>query len=98
MRKLLNYLKGYEKETVLAPLFKMLEACFELLVPIVVANIIDNGVREGNTAILPGQFGLMVLRLLWALERLSAVICFTILGRCPTRNWTASERLPWLLT
>lgn len=61
MRKLLNYLKGYEKETILAPLFKMLEACFELLVPIVVANIIDNGVRQGNAAILPGQFGLMVL-------------------------------------
>ena len=48
MRRLLRYLKGYEKETVLAPLFKMLEACFELLVPLVVANIVDSGIAAGN--------------------------------------------------
>ena len=41
MKKLLVYLKGYKKECVFAPLFKMLEACFELLVPLVVASIID---------------------------------------------------------
>lgn len=44
MRKLLVYLKNYRKETVLAPLFKMLEACFELFVPIVMALIIDEGI------------------------------------------------------
>lgn len=44
MKKLLVYLKGYEKETVLAPLFKMLEALFELFVPLVVAAIIDTGI------------------------------------------------------
>ena len=38
MKKLLVYLKGYEKETVLAPLFKMLEALFELFVPLVMAG------------------------------------------------------------
>lgn len=48
MRKLLKYLKGYEKETILGPLFKLVEAVFELAVPLVVANIIDNGIRQGN--------------------------------------------------
>lgn len=49
MRKLLRYLKDYRKETVLAPLFKMLEASFELLVPFVVAAIIDVGIPAGDT-------------------------------------------------
>ena len=44
MKKLLIYLKGYEKETVLAPLFKMLEALFELFVPLVMAAVIDVGI------------------------------------------------------
>ena len=44
MKKLLCYLKGYEKETVLAPLFKMLEALFELFVPLVMAAVIDQGI------------------------------------------------------
>lgn len=44
MKKLLVYLKDYKKETVLAPLFKMLEASFELLVPLVVAAMIDVGI------------------------------------------------------
>ena len=48
MRKLLVFLKGYEKETVLAPLFKMLEALFELFVPLVMAAIIDTGIAEGD--------------------------------------------------
>ncbi|MBR2459847.1 MAG: ABC transporter ATP-binding protein [Clostridia bacterium] len=44
MKKLLVYLKKYRKECVLAPLFKLFEACFELIVPLVIANIIDNGI------------------------------------------------------
>ncbi|MFQ9933549.1 MAG: ABC transporter ATP-binding protein [Lachnospiraceae bacterium] len=47
MKTILTYLKGYEKETILAPLFKMLEAGFELFVPLVVAAIIDVGI-DGN--------------------------------------------------
>ncbi len=49
MKDLLKFLKAYTKESVLAPLFKLLEAVFELFVPIVVANIIDKGLAEGNT-------------------------------------------------
>ncbi len=48
MKKLLVYLKGYERETVLAPLFKMLEALFELFVPLVMAAIIDTGIANQN--------------------------------------------------
>ena len=44
MRKLLKYLKNYKLQTVLAPLFKLLEAVFELIVPLVVSAIIDNGI------------------------------------------------------
>lgn len=48
MRKLLVYLKGYEKEAILGPLFKLLEASFELIVPLVMAAIIDNGVANSD--------------------------------------------------
>ena len=46
MFQLFRYLKDYKKESVLAPLFKMLEACFDLLVPLVVASIIDSGIAK----------------------------------------------------
>ena len=49
MRKLLVYLKDYKKESALAPLFKMLEATFELFVPLVVAAIIDKGITTGDS-------------------------------------------------
>jgi ABC-type multidrug transport system fused ATPase/permease subunit len=48
MKKLLSYLKDYKKESILAPLFKLLEASFELFVPLVVASIIDRGIGEGD--------------------------------------------------
>ncbi|MBE7045233.1 MAG: ABC transporter ATP-binding protein [Ruminococcaceae bacterium] len=48
MKKLLIYLKDYRKETILGPLFKLLEASFELLVPLVVASIIDNGIAKAD--------------------------------------------------
>lgn len=48
MKALLIYLRNYKKETVLAPLFKLLEASFELLVPLVMAAVIDNGIANGD--------------------------------------------------
>lgn len=48
MKNLLIYLKDYKKETVLGPLFKLLEASFELLVPLVMAAIIDVGIAQGD--------------------------------------------------
>ncbi len=49
MKRLLVFLKDYKKETILAPLFKLLEACFELFVPLVIAGIIDKGIPGGDT-------------------------------------------------
>ena len=49
MRSLLIYLKDYKKETILAPLFKMLEASFELLVPLVMAAVIDIGIARQDS-------------------------------------------------
>lgn len=49
MKKLLIYLKDYKKETVFAPLFKMLEATFELFVPLVMASVIDRGIGQSDT-------------------------------------------------
>lgn len=46
MRKLLRYLRNYKKESIIGPLFKLLEACFELIVPLVMANIIDIGIKN----------------------------------------------------
>ena len=48
MKKLLKYMKGYGKECILAPLFKMLEATFELFIPLVVASIVDTGILSGD--------------------------------------------------
>ena len=48
MRRLLKYIKGYEKQCVLGPLFKLLEATFELFVPLVVAQIVDAGIGNGD--------------------------------------------------
>ena len=46
MFQLIPYLKGYKKESVIGPLFKLLEACFELIVPLVMAKIIDVGIEN----------------------------------------------------
>lgn len=48
MKKLFRYMRGYGKECVLGPLFKLLEASFELLVPLVVASIVDKGIGNGD--------------------------------------------------
>ena len=61
MHKLMRYIKGYEKQAVLAPLFKMLEATFELFVPLVVASIIDTGIKNGDATFIWTRCGLLVL-------------------------------------
>lgn len=61
MKKLLVYLKGYIPQTVLAPLFKLLEASFELIVPLVIAAIIDDGIENENASYVFKQSGVLVL-------------------------------------
>ena len=62
MKRLMMYLKDYKKESILAPLFKLLEAFFELLVPLVMANIIDYGISNRNMGYI-GKMGLLLLLL-----------------------------------
>ena len=61
MKKLFKYLKDYKIECVLAPLFKMLEASFELIVPLVVASLIDKGIAENDLTHVYKCIVLMVL-------------------------------------
>ncbi len=61
MKTVLKYLSGYKKETVLAPLFKMLEATFELFVPLVVASIIDVGIENNDTSHILKMCGVLVV-------------------------------------
>ncbi|MCH5142721.1 MAG: ABC transporter ATP-binding protein [Clostridiales bacterium] len=72
MKKLLRYLKEYKLQSVLAPLFKLLEACFELFVPIIVAAIIDNGIKgDGGTSYI--IYSTLILVALGVVGLISAV-------------------------
>ena len=60
MKKLLRFMRGYEKQCVLGPLFKLLEASFELLIPLVVAQIVDVAIAEGNGGYAAKMCGVMI--------------------------------------
>ena len=60
MRKLLVYMKQYVKESILGPLFKLLEASFELFVPLVMAAIIDRGIANADTPYILRMGGLLI--------------------------------------
>lgn len=61
MRKLLIYLKEYKKESLLGPLFKLLEALFELFVPLVIAAIVDRGITAGDKVYIFKMCGVLIL-------------------------------------
>ena len=61
MKKLRGYLRGFEKECVLGPLFKLLEASFELLIPLVVARIVDIGISLGDRDVIFHECLIMIL-------------------------------------
>ena len=63
MKKLLKYMKEYRVRCALAPTFKMLEAASELLVPLVMADIIDNGIKAGDAGrpYILGRCGILIL-------------------------------------
>ena len=60
MRKLLKYVKPYTKECIISPLFKLLEAVFDLLVPLVVKTVIDDGIAVGDKGVIFACFGVLV--------------------------------------
>lgn len=61
MKRLFIYLKDYKKESVIAPLFKMLEALFDLMVPLVVASIINRGIKYGDKPYIYRMCGVLIL-------------------------------------
>ncbi len=61
MKQMLSYLNGYKKESVLAPLFKMLEASFDLLVPLVMASVINIGISNKDTKYILRQCAILIL-------------------------------------
>ena len=67
MKYLQPYLKKYKLQSILAPAFKMLEAAFDLTVPLLVARIIDDGIAVGNTQVIWENFALMLLMALLGL-------------------------------
>ena len=60
MRKLLRFLKDYKKESILSPLFKLLEASFELFVPLVMAAIIDTGIGNKDGGFILKMCGILI--------------------------------------
>ena len=61
MKVFMRFLREYPKESILAPLFKLLEACFDLCVPLVVAAIIDKGIASGDTGFVVNMTLILVL-------------------------------------
>lgn len=73
MKKLARYLKNFKKQVIIGPIFKLLEAIFELIVPLVMASIIDNGIANGDKAYVLKMGGVMIL--LGVLGLIFALIC-----------------------
>lgn len=73
MLKLARYLKYYKLQVTIGPVFKLLEAVFELIVPLIMANIIDIGVKNGNTGYIASQGVILVV--LGVTGLLSALVC-----------------------
>ena len=61
MFRCIKFLKGYYKESIIAPLFKMIEATFELIIPLITARIIDEGIKNRDTALILKMGGWLVL-------------------------------------
>ena len=80
MKRLFRYLKNYKKELILGPLFKLLEAVFELIVPVVMARIIDVGIAERDSAYVVKMSGLIVLLGVCGLG--FAITCQFFAARC----------------
>ena len=82
MKKLLKYMRGYGKQCVLGPLFKLLEATFELFIPLVVAAIVDTGIGNGD-----GSYILKMCLVMIALGIIGLVCAVTAHGSLPVPPW-----------
>ncbi|MBO5164495.1 MAG: ABC transporter ATP-binding protein [Ruminococcus sp.] len=80
MKKLLKYLKNYKKELIFGPFFKLLEAIFELIVPVVMANIIDKGIGNNDSGYILKMSGVIVVLGICGLG--FALTCQYLAARC----------------
>ena len=80
MKRVLIYIKNYKKQLILGPFFKLLEAIFELIVPVVMAKIIDNGIRNNDTGYILKMGGVMVILGICGL--LFALVCQYFASQC----------------
>ena len=82
MKYLIPFFKKYMKESLLAPLFKMIEALCDLFVPLVVVQIIDIGIAGGDKKFIAGHFAIIVLMaLLGLLSSFTALWLFRLTAR-----------------
>jgi len=86
MQKLLRFLKPYKLECIIAPVFKLLEAVFELIVPVIMAKIIDNGIANQDENYIFRMCGLIVLLGICGL--CFALTCQYFAARCAFRYGT----------
>lgn len=93
MKYLIPYLKKYKLETITAPLFKMLEACFDLFVPLIVAGIIDVGIAGRNKSYIVTRFALLLLMALLGLLCSFAAQYFAAKAAAGTATGLRSELL-----
>ena len=80
MKRLFSFIKGYRKEAVLGPLFKLVEATLELIVPLIIANIIDNGIAAVQSGAISAEAGRteIIVQCLWLLALGAAGLVFSI--------------------
>ncbi len=90
MKRMLKFLKGHKKESILAPLFKMLEALFELFVPLVVAEIIGSGIGGGDGSVVTRMCALL-------LAELPSAMIQNLPCRSALMKWALCHRTLWLL-
>ena len=93
MKQLLKYMKGYEKQCVLGPLFKLLEATFELLIPLVVATIVDTGIGSGDKGYIVKMCLVMVALAFPVAWKVQVLIRITAVKQVLIR-WHRRIRLP----
>ena len=91
MKGLLIYLKQYRKECVLGPLFKLLEALFELFVPLVMTSIIDVGIATGSRRYILERCGLLVLLAVVGLVCSITATVHELLRKSPPLSLTVAE-------
>lgn len=90
---ILSYLKGYKKECFLSPLFKLLEACFDLTVPLVMAAIINKGIARHDSEYILRYGGVLILLAAGRSDLLDHGTIFC----CKGGGWICGKATAWIV-